>query len=471
MSAVPVSVFHSKSLEVALREIPTFADLTDDQVGWLAAHMLDESYEMGSLMIRQGEPAEYLTVLLEGDIRFQTPGDAQVFLAHAGEITGLLPYSRLKHYGGFVTALTAIRAARLHRDHFPEMLERIPVLGPRLVAVMADRIRRSTYQDVQHEKLVALGKLSAGLAHELNNPAAAARQASAELRTWVAELRSANHELASYGLTEDHSRCLAGLEQQAIFRQTNNSPLGTVERSDLEDVVGRWLAKRGIETTWQYAPILVDGGFTVALLDDVTTYYEPEMLPAVIRRLASTLSLERSIGVIDDSTKHISQLVQSVKDYSFMDQAPIQEIDLHSGIESTLEMLAHQLRQGVTVVRDFDRSLPRLHANGSELNQVWTELIRNSLEAMNCCGTLTIRTSRELDMALIEIADDGPGIPEAIQSRIFEPFFTTKEVGEGTGLGLDMVFRAIQRHRGDVRFESRPGETKFQVRLPILNVD
>src|SRR5277367_6586035 len=150
MSAVPVSVFHSKSLEVALREIPTFADLTDDQVGWLAAHMLDESYEMGSLMIRQGEPAEYLTVLLEGDIRFQTPGDAQVFLAHAGEITGLLPYSRLKHYGGFVTALTAIRAARLHRDHFPEMLERIPVLGPRLVAVMADRIRRSTYQDVQH---------------------------------------------------------------------------------------------------------------------------------------------------------------------------------------------------------------------------------------------------------------------------------------------------------------------------------
>jgi signal transduction histidine kinase len=471
MFDAPVSVLHSKSLDVALREVPTFSDLSDQQIAWLATHMVDETFEAGSVIIRQGEPAEYMTVMLEGEIRFQTPGDTQVFLAHAGEVTGLLPYSRLKQYGGTVTAITAIRGARLHKDHFPEMLERIPVLGPRLVALMADRIRRSAYQDVQHEKLVALGKLSAGLAHELNNPASAARQASTELRTWVAELRTANHELASYGLTEDHSRCLAGLEQQAIFRQANNPPLGTVERSDLEDVVGQWLAKRGIETTWQYAPILVDGGFTVALLDDVTTYYSPEMLPSVIRRLAATLSLERSIGVIDDSTKHISQLVQSVKDYSFMDQAPNQEIDVHRGIENTLEMLAHQLRQGVTVVRQFDPSLPRVQANGSELNQVWTEIIQNALEAMNCNGTLTIRTQRELDMALVEIVDDGPGIPEAIQSRIFEPFFTTKQVGEGTGLGLDMVFRAVQRHRGSIRFESRPGETRFQVRLPLPNVD
>jgi len=471
MFDAPVSVVHSKSLDAALREVPAFADLMENQIAWLASHMLDETYEAGSVIIRQGEPAEYMTVMLEGEIRFQTPGDSQVFLAHAGEVTGLLPYSRLKQYGGNVTAITMIRGARLHKDHFPEMLERIPALGPRLVGLMADRIRRSTYQDVQREKLVALGKLSAGLAHELNNPAAAARQASAELRTWVAELRSANHELASYGATEDHSRCLAGLEQQAIFRQANNPPLGTVERSDLEDVVGQWLAKRGIETTWQYAPILVDGGFTVALLDEVTTYYPASMLPAVIRRLASTLSLERSIGVIDDSTKHISQLVRSVKDYSFMDQAPIQDVDLHQGIENTLEMLAHQLRQGVTVIREYDRSLPRVPANGSELNQVWTELIQNALEAMNCVGTLTIRTQRELDMALIEIVDDGPGIPAAIQNRVFEPFFTTKEVGDGSGLGLDMVFRAIQRHRGSIRFESRPGETKFQVRLPFPNVD
>ena len=159
MPAVPVSVLHSKSLDIALREIPTFSDLTDDQISWLSTHMLDETYEAGTLVIRQGEPAEHLTVLLEGEMRFQTPGDSQIFLAHAGEVTGLLPYSRLKHYGGYITALTRIRAARLHKDRFPEMLERIPALGPRLVALMADRIRRSTYQDVQHEKLVALGKL------------------------------------------------------------------------------------------------------------------------------------------------------------------------------------------------------------------------------------------------------------------------------------------------------------------------
>jgi signal transduction histidine kinase len=471
MSATPVPAMHSKSLDVALREIPTFSDLTEDQMSWLASQMVDETYEAGAQIIRQGEAAEYMTVLIDGEIRYQAQGDTQVFLAQAGEVTGLLPYSRLKQYGGNVTAITKVRGARLHKSQFPEMLERIPVLGPRLVALMADRIRRSAYQDVQHEKLLALGKLSAGLAHELNNPAAAAQQASTELRTWVAELRNANHELASYGVTEDHSRCLAGLEQQAINRQARNQPLGAVERSDMEDVVAHWLTSRGIETTWQYAPVLVDGGFTVALLDDVTTYYPPEMLPAVIRRLASTLSLERSIGVIDLSAKHISQLVQSVKDYSFMDQAPIQEIDLHRGIENTLEMLAHQLRQGVEVVRGFDYSLPRIQANGSELNQVWTELIQNALESMNGRGTLTLRTQRELDMALVEVIDDGPGIPEAIQNRVFEPFFTTKQVGEGTGLGLDMVFRSIQRHRGSVRLESRPGDTRFQVRLPLPNID
>ena len=469
----PSPSLHSKPLDVALREIPTFSDLTDSQMAWLVSHLLDDTFEAGTQVIRQGEPAEYMTIMLEGEMRYQSQGDNQIFVAHAGEITGLLPYSRLKVYGGSVTALTRIRGARLHKDQFPEMLERIPALGPRLVALMADRIRRSTYQDVQHEKLVALGKLSAGLAHELNNPAAAARQASTELRNWVTELRTANHELASYGLTEDHSRCLVGLEQQAVNRQAHNEPLGTVERSDREDIVGKWLAGRGIATTWQYAPVLVDGGFTVPLLDDVTTYYPPEMLPAVIRRLAATLSLERSIGVIDSSTKHITQLVQSVKDYSFMDQAPIQEIDLHRGIENTLEMLGHQLRQGVTVKRDFDRSLPRIQANGSELNQVWTELIQNALEAIavNGGGTLTLHTQRELDMALVEVMDDGPGIPEAIQNRIFEPFFTTKQVGDGSGLGLDMVFRAVQRHRGSVRCESHPGETRFQVRLPLPNID
>jgi signal transduction histidine kinase len=455
-----------ESLEAALRKIPTFSDLTGEQMGWLTTRLSDERCPAGALLAKQGDPADHMNILLEGTMRYQAM-DGHFFLVDPGTVTGLLPYSRLTQYRGNVTSLGPVRVARLHKQHFTEMLYRIPSIGSRLVSIMADRIRNSTYQDLQHEKLAAVGKLSAGLAHELNNPAAAARQASADLRTWVQEARSASLELISKGINEEQTRCLTGLEQRALLRMSEGEPLDTVERSDREDVVAAWLKRNEIGRSWEFAPVLVDAGIDIEWLDDTASYYPQSLLSAVIRRLAAALNLDRCLGVIDVSTKHISMLVNSVKEYTYMDQAPVQEIDLHRGIENTLDILNHCIAPSVRVIREYDHTIPRIQAFGSELNQAWTNLIENALEAMEDRGTLTIRTRLEVDVALVEIIDTGKGIPEEIQSRVFEPFFSTKQVGEGTGLGLDMVYRIVQRHRGDIKFDSRPGHTCFQVRLPL----
>ncbi len=455
-----------KSLDSALREIPTFSDLSDEQMEWLTGHLIDERYPAGETLIRQGDPAEHMIILLEGGTRYQM-ADGHFFIAEKGHVTGLLPFSRLTHYRGNVTGLDPVRVARLHGEHFTEMLYRIPSIGARLVSIMSDRIRNVTYQNLQHEKLAAVGKLSAGLAHELNNPAAAARQASADLRIWLLEARGASLELISKGMNEDEARCLSGLEQRALSQMSKSAPLGTVEQSDREDLVAGWMASHNVHRSWEYAPVFVDAGIDIDWLREAAAFYPSTLFSAVIRRLAAGLNLERCLHVIDVSTKHISMLVNSVKEYSFMDQAPVQEIDLHRGIENTLGILAHSLTPSIQVVREYDDNIPKIDAFGGELNQAWTNLIENALEAMQGAGTLTIRTRREVDVALVEIIDTGKGIPESIQSRVFEPFFTTKQVGEGTGLGLDMVYRIVQRHRGDVKFESQPGHTCFQVRLPF----
>lgn len=466
MIEMPSAKGAEKPIETALREIPTFSDLSPEQMQWLIERLSDERFRAGELLFRQGEPADHMGILLEGAMRYQM-ADGHFYIAEKGTITGLLPYSRLKEYRGTITALDPVRLARLHKDHFTKMLYLIPSIGSRLVAIMSDRIRNSTYQDLQHEKLVAVGKLSAGLAHELNNPAAAARQASADLRTWLREARGASLELLSNGFNPEQLRCLGELEQRTLMRLAESEDLGTVERSDREDLVANWMTLHNVSRSWEFAPAFVDAGIDLSLLDEIATYYPPALIPAVVRRLAATLNLDHCLDVIDVSTKQISMLVNSVKEYSYMDQAPVQEIDVHRGIENTLDVLSHSFKSSVRVIRDYDHTIPRLQAFGSELNQAWTHLIENASEAMENEGTLTIRTRREVDVALVEIIDTGKGIPEQIQSRVFEPFFSTKQVGEGTGLGLDMVYRIVQRHRGDIKFESRPGHTCFQVRLPF----
>lgn len=454
-----------KDLYIRLRLISIFADLEEDQLRWLASEMTELIFEPGEAMVRAGEAADRLTVILEGEMFGETDSGDRTFRAYAGQVTGLLPYSRLKIFPMTARAVVPTRVAALPKSKFDEMLRRIPQLNARLVAVLADRIRETAAREQQREKLAALGKLSAGLAHELNNPAAAARRAADSLGEAVEAFQDANLELTCQDLTTEQRRYLARMEC-TWGERVSSVVLDSVERSDREERIGGWLDKKGVENAWILAPDLVEAGCELPALIEVAEHFPPASLSDVFKRLSASFSMTRLAREVQSSTLRISELVRAIKQYTYMDQMPEQEIDIHEGIENTLIMLKHDLKQGVSVVRQYDRSVPKVCARGGELNQVWTNLIDNAIAAMKGKGELTIRTYRTLNRVVVEIRDSGPGIPAEIQDHIFEPFFTTKQVGEGTGLGLDTVYRIVRAHRGEVRVESKPGDTCFLVSLP-----
>jgi signal transduction histidine kinase len=315
------------------------------------------------------------------------------------------------------------------------------------------------------QRLLALGELSAGLTHELNNPAAAAVRATAALRERVAGMR---HKLALLAKKDIDPELLEQLlDVQERLEVASAPKLTAMQQADREDEVGDWLDDHGIDQGWDLASIFVAAGLTAERLEHVLEWVGADFLDGAVRWLAYALETEMLMGEIEDSATRISALVGAAKQYSQMDRAPHQWIDMHEGLDSTLVMLARKIGSGVTVVKEYDRSLPAVPAYAGELNQVWTNLIDNAVGAMGGTGTLVLRTSRVDDCVRVEIGDTGPGVPDDIRQRIFEPFFTTKPVGEGTGLGLDISWRVVvDRHHGDLRVESEPGDTRFAVLLP-----
>ncbi|MGO8787784.1 MAG: ATP-binding protein [Terriglobia bacterium] len=457
-----------KSLTDDLRNIEVFADLPQEQLAWLAENLEERRFQPGEMMAQEGDPLDHLIVILDGEIRIQrgSGSDELIFTVFAGQVTGLLPYSRLTHYGGTSRAVLATRIASLHRSLFPEMLKRMPLLGQRLVSMMADRIRETTRIETQRDKLMALGKLSAGLAHELNNPAAAAQRATASLRETLETVRDASIRLSRHALSQDQRNLITSFERKA-GQYTPAIPVDPLAQSDREERITTWLEGRHVPDAWKIAPGLADAGVDVPKLEILAGQVGDEVLCDALIRIASLLTIARLINEIEISTKRISHLVQAIKEYSYMDQAAMQEVDLHPGLENTLTILHHRLKGGVNIIREYGENLPRVCAYGGELNQIWTNLISNAIEAMQGKGDLRVRTARDLDRVLVEIGDNGPGIPADVLPHIFEPFFTTKGVGEGTGLGLDTVCRIIRNHHGEIRVVSHPGDTRFQVYLPV----
>jgi signal transduction histidine kinase len=333
---------------------------------------------------------------------------------------------------------------------------------------MSDRVRESTTLDQQQDKLMALGKLSAGLAHELNNPAAGATRAANDLIETLKELRAADMRLCAHDLTEEQQKSIDTFEKNAIDHTATAKQLNSLEQSDREDEVSEWLEAHGIAEAWKLSANLVEAGMDSAALEQLLGEIPASATADVLARVNSQLAAAKLASEIKAATTRISELVGAIKEYSYMDQASVQELDIHKGLDNTLLILKYKLKKkDIAVTRDYAESLPLIKAYGSELNQVWTNLIVNAVDAMSTGGTLKVRTKLEPTDIMVEIRDNGAGIPASVRSRIFEPFFTTKPVGEGTGLGLDTVARIVRKHRGNIRFESKPGDTCFQVRLPL----
>ena len=457
------------ALTQLLAAIPVFSDLSPEDVSWLASQMEVAHFAPGEIITLEDSPADRMIVILEGEIagrREHGPGDGRTYSAGAGRVTGMLPFSRLTHFPLTARAMSPVTVALLHVSRFPEVLERAPALAPKLVGVMADRIRETTKVDLQREKLMALGKLSAGLAHELNNPASAVRNAAVNLQQAVRALRTAGLHLDNRPLAAVDRVVLARIECD-WSKDHPPAALDSLERSNREEAIGDWLEEHRVQDARQLAPGLVDAGCDLDTLHSLSERFDDETLADAVTRLTASFTINRLVEQIESATSRMADLVRAIKQYTYMDQSTEQEIDVHEGLENTLIMLHYRLKYGISVVREYDRSIPPICAHGSELNQVWTNLIDNAIDAMNGRGELVVRTAPEFGRLLVEVRDSGPGIPPEIRSRIFEPFFTTKPVGDGTGLGLDTVYRIVQRHRGEVRVDSEPGRTSFQVRLPF----
>jgi signal transduction histidine kinase len=450
-----------------LLHVPAFADLPEDQLLWFLSQSQELHLKPGEIYSRQGDPADAMYVLLEGDfqIRGEIGGETVVIPLNAGDVTGVLPFSRMKLFTVSSRALTDARALRFPTSRFPELMQKMPELTSRLVGLMSDRIRETTRFEQQRDRLAALGKLSAGLAHELNNPASAAKRASSQLRTILKKIRDASHELGARDLSAAQKSEIEKLETS--ITQNDAPPPDALTASELEDRIDSILRGHGQNDLWQLSSSLARKNFPPDALEGLFETLGTDNARAALTRISASVEIAELLNEIESSTARISELVAAIKEYTYMDQAPVQNVDIVKSLETTLTILNHKLKHGVTVVRDYQKVPLLVNSFGSELNQVWTNIIDNAIDAMQGKGELRIRTYREEGWVVVEIGDNGPGIPAEIQKRIFEPFFTTKGVGEGTGLGLDTAQRIVKKHRGNIQIKSKPGDTCFQIWLPV----
>jgi signal transduction histidine kinase len=457
-----------EEIAAALERIGPLHGLPLEDRLWLARHGQEYVAQTGDVLFEEGAPAERMILILKGEIhvRRKLGGPMELFIGRAGQMTGLLPFSRMKSYGGQGFAISPVWALVVHKTLFPEMLAAIPSMTQRIVSTLLDRVREVTRIEQQAEKLTALGKLAGNLAHELNNPASAAQRAASTLVTELQANRENRFKLVNLCLSEEQVKGVEAWEQEILTRGGRDEPEGAAAMLAREEEIRAWLARLGCTEAWEAAAQLADQGVTMHDLAGLRAILGPEETCVSLQFFARYLRSTRSVETLVNATARIFDLISAIQAYSYMDRAPILEVNVPAGLDATVQMLQSRMNS-IAVTRDYESELPSISAYGSELNQVWTALMENALDAVGGRGQLRLSCRSEGEMLLVEIWDSGPGIPLELQGRIFEPFFTTKPPGSGLGLGLDNAMRIVRKHRGHLSVRSEPGSTCFRVRLPL----
>jgi signal transduction histidine kinase len=453
-----------------LRRVEVFHDLSDDDLCWIADRCEEVVLEPGEVFIHAGNKAEWMFIGLEGAWQIRRDGasaDVPAFTFYPGDISGIIPFSRMTTIPGTGRALVASRLARFPAALFSELLHQIPVLEPRMVGLLTDRVRDFTRREQEYERFLALGKLSAGLAHELNNPVSAAQRSADELRRRLNVLRKSTIELVSAGGTADSFRALDAVRRAAAERP---APVGDpIARSAEEEALAVWLTACDVHEPWFNAGTFVAVGVTVDELTGAVAGLPQEACKSALAWLAAHVAADSLVREVSQATDRIADLLAAIKSYTQMDRPSDREaISVASALDTVLALFGERFTQkGVHVHREYAPDLPLVSVYVSEINRLWAVLLSNALDAVPQDGTITVRACRSTGSVLAEVVDNGPGVPVAIRDRIWEPFFTTKDVGQGSGLGLDIARRIVARHSGSIELHQMPGETVFAVRIPV----
>jgi len=469
--SAPACPTPAETIAAALDRVGPLQGLPFEDRLWLAQNGEEVVAQPGDVLFEEGQPADRMILILKGEIhvRRQRGGPMELFIGRAGQMTGLLPFSRMKTSGGQGFAVTPVWALLVMKEKFTEMLAAIPSMAQRVVSTLLDRVREVTRIEQQAEKLNALGKLAGNLAHELNNPASAAQRSASSLIMELRANRENRFKLVNLCLNEEQIHGVEAWEQKVMSRSIRHDPRDTGELIQLEEDLRTWLTELPCDGAWEVATQLAEQRATVADLEELRALIGAGETCVSLQYFARYLRSTLSVDTLLNSTARIFDLISAVKAYSYMDRAPILEVDVPAGLDATIQMLQSRMTN-VEVERHYEPDLPRISAYGSELNQVWTALIENALDALaetGRHGKLKLTCRLEGEMMLVEIWDTGPGIPPELQDRIFEPFFTTKAPGLGLGLGLDNAMRIVRKHRGHLSVRSDPGSTCFRVRLPL----
>ena len=453
-----------------LRKVPLFADLSDEDLQALCQMVDVISLPEGQMLFSEGDLGKHAYIVKQGQVEvFKTLDGKRVQLEihQPGAVIGEMALLESAPRSASVRAVSDSRLIAINQDEFAKLLNAHPGVTLTMLHTVTSRLRSMELMLGQSEKLAALGTFTAGIAHELNNPAAAVQRGAGQLTDVVSRLQAAQTDLLRLSLSSDQIDYLHKLVERARRSALASDDLDALTRSDREASLEAWLSDHRLADAWELSPVLVNLDFDISSLGEMAAVLPETHLPLFLRFTVENYNLFSLLHEIGQGASRMHDIVKALKSYSYLDQAPVQEVDVHEGLNDTLVILRHKIKDGIRIQREYDPSLPRIQAYGSELNQVWTNLLDNAIDAVAGKGSILIRTAHGGESIQVEIEDDGPGIPVEIQSRIFNPFFTTKPLGKGTGLGLNISYNIVHKHRGDIHVESRPGRTVFQVRLPI----